>query len=137
MLGIEYFGNLEHYCFEKYDIWEFFSQTVSSSMTSFKFKGKLWNLANDVTTVYFWLSEFFISCVLFIWYILDPIFWNSLRNIHKIDYNLHVLSTISPTSRFPIHIALNTMFHCNTRHIDMIGMDLHLSLLFDVLIKYL
>ena len=41
MLGIEYFGNLEHYCFEKYDIWEFFSQTVTSSMMSYKFKGKL------------------------------------------------------------------------------------------------
>ena len=36
MLGIEYFGNLEHYCFEKYDIWEFFSQTVASLMTSYK-----------------------------------------------------------------------------------------------------
>ena len=34
MLRIEYFGNLEHYCFEKYDILEFFSQTVTLSMTS-------------------------------------------------------------------------------------------------------
>ena len=47
MLGIEYFGNLEHYCFEKYDIWDFFNQSVTSSMTSYKLKGKLWNLAND------------------------------------------------------------------------------------------
>ena len=34
MLGIEYFGNLKHYCFEKYDISDFFSQSVTSSTTS-------------------------------------------------------------------------------------------------------
>ena len=32
MLGIEYFGNLEHYCFEKYDITNFFSRSVTSLM---------------------------------------------------------------------------------------------------------
>ena len=41
MLGIDYFGNVEHYCFEKCDISDFFSQSVTSSMTSYKFKGKL------------------------------------------------------------------------------------------------
>ena len=41
MLEIEYFGSLEHYCFEKYDISDFFNQSVMSSMTSYKFKGKL------------------------------------------------------------------------------------------------
>ena len=39
MLGIEYFGNLEHYCFE--NISDFFSQSVTSSMTSYKFMEKL------------------------------------------------------------------------------------------------
>ena len=38
MLGIEYFGNLEHYCCEKYDVSDFFSQSVTSSMTTYKLK---------------------------------------------------------------------------------------------------
>ena len=59
MLGIEYFGNLEHYCFKKNIISDFFSWSVTSRMTSYKFRGKLWNLANDVI-VYFRLSEFFL-----------------------------------------------------------------------------
>ena len=37
MLEIEYFGKLEHYCFESNDISNFFSQSV----TSYKFKYKL------------------------------------------------------------------------------------------------
>ena len=41
MLGIEYLGNLEHYCFEKYDISDFFGQSVTSLTTSYKFKEKL------------------------------------------------------------------------------------------------
>ena len=40
MLGIEYFGDLEHYCFEKYDITDFFSQFVTSLMKLYKLKGK-------------------------------------------------------------------------------------------------
>ena len=51
MLGIEHFGNLEHYCFEKYDISEFASPYVTSLMTSYRFKKKLQNLANDVIIV--------------------------------------------------------------------------------------
>ena len=51
MLGIEYFGNLEHYCFEKYDISEFAIRSVTSLMTSYRFKEKLQNLANDVIIV--------------------------------------------------------------------------------------
>ena len=60
MLGIEYFGNLEHYWFKKNVISDFFSWSVTSPMTSYKFRGKLWNLANDVIIVHFWLSEFFL-----------------------------------------------------------------------------
>ena len=37
MLGIEYFGNLEHYCFKKNVIAGFFSRSVTSLMTSYKF----------------------------------------------------------------------------------------------------
>ena len=59
MIGIENFGNLEHYCFKKNVISDFFSWSVTSPMTSYKFWGKLWNLANDVIIVYFLLSEFF------------------------------------------------------------------------------
>ena len=40
MLGIEYFGDLEHYCFEKYDITDFSSQFVTSLMKLYKLKGK-------------------------------------------------------------------------------------------------
>ena len=41
MLGIKYFGNFEHYCFDKYDIYNFFSQSVTSSMTTYTLKVKL------------------------------------------------------------------------------------------------
>ena len=41
MLGIEYFGNPKHYCFEKYDISDFSVNLVTSLMTSYKFKRKL------------------------------------------------------------------------------------------------
>ena len=41
MLGIEYFGNLEHYCLEKNVIPDFFGQSVTSPMTSYKFRCKL------------------------------------------------------------------------------------------------
>ena len=40
MLRIKYFGKLEHYCFDKYDMSDFLSQSVMSLMTSYKFKGK-------------------------------------------------------------------------------------------------
>ena len=60
MLGIEYFGNLEHYCFKKNVISDFFSGFVMSPMMSYKFRGKLQNLANDVIIVHFLLSEFFL-----------------------------------------------------------------------------
>ena len=53
MLGIRYFGNLEHYCFKKNVISAFFSRFVTSPMTSYKFRGKLRNLANDVIIVHF------------------------------------------------------------------------------------
>ena len=62
--GFEYFGNLEHYCFKKYDISDIFSQSVTTSMTSYQ--GKYLNLANEVITVYFLLSEFFHFLFLFI-----------------------------------------------------------------------
>ena len=58
----------------------------------------------------------FCSGFLFIWYILDPIYWNSLENLHKVEYNWHLKSATSPTFRFPVQIYLNPMFHCNTRH---------------------
>ena len=64
---------------------------------------------------------------LFNWYILDPIFWNSLKNIHKIDYSLHVPSTTSstsPTSRFLFHISLNPIDFTAIQDINMIGMGL-------------
>ena len=57
---IEYFGNLEHYCFKKNVISDFFSWSVTSPMTSYNFRGKLWNLANDVIMLYFWLSKIFL-----------------------------------------------------------------------------
>ena len=41
MLGIEYFGNFEHYCFKKNVIPDFFSGSVTSSMTSYIFSCKL------------------------------------------------------------------------------------------------
>ena len=37
MLGIEYFGNLEHYCFEKNVISDFFGRSVTSPMMSYRF----------------------------------------------------------------------------------------------------
>ena len=51
MLGIDYFGNLKHYCFEKYDTSEISSRSVTSLMMPYKFKKKLQNLADEVTTV--------------------------------------------------------------------------------------
>ena len=36
--------------------------------------------------------------------------------MHEVDYNWYVTSTTCPPSRFLIHISLNPMFHCNTRH---------------------
>ena len=39
-LGIEYFGNLETYCFEKNVNSDFFSHILTSSMTSYKFRCK-------------------------------------------------------------------------------------------------
>ena len=53
MFGIDYFGNLEHYCFKKNVISDFFSRIVTSPMTSYKFGGKLRNLANDVIIAHF------------------------------------------------------------------------------------
>ena len=41
MLGIKYFGHLEHYCFEKNAISIFFSRSVTSPMTSYRFRCKL------------------------------------------------------------------------------------------------
>ena len=41
MLGIEYFGNFEHYCFKKNVFSDFFSLSVTLPMTSYKFRGKL------------------------------------------------------------------------------------------------
>ena len=41
MLGIEYFGNLEHCCFEKNVISDFLSRSVTSPMTSYKFRCKM------------------------------------------------------------------------------------------------
>ena len=48
MLGIEYFGTIEHYCFKKNVISDFFSRSVTSPMTSYIFSCKLYNLGNDV-----------------------------------------------------------------------------------------
>ena len=61
MLGNEYFDKLEHYCFEKYDVSDLFSQSVTSVMTSCNLRCKLQNLANDVIIVYFDFLKFFIS----------------------------------------------------------------------------
>ena len=136
MLEIEYFGNLEHYCFKKNVISDFVSWSVTSPMTSYKFRSKLWNLANDVIIVHFWLSEFFLLRFFVYLVYFGPFFyWNSLENIHKVDYTWHLTSATSPTSRFPVHISLNPMFHCNTRHsYDLDG--LKSKLMFDVLIKW-
>ena len=41
MLGIENFGNLGHYCFEKSAISDFFGRSVTSPMTSYRFKCKI------------------------------------------------------------------------------------------------
>ena len=117
MLGIEYFGNLEHYCFKKNVISDFFSWSVTSPKMSYIFRGKLWSLANDVIIVYFWLSEFFLLRFFCLFGIFWTFFyWNSLENIFKVDYNWHLTSATFPTSRFPVHISLNRMFHCNARH---------------------
>ena len=44
MLEIEYFGHLEHYCFEKNVISDFFGRSVTSPMASYRFRCKLQNL---------------------------------------------------------------------------------------------
>ena len=44
MLEIEYFGHLEHYCFEKNVISDFFGRSVTLPMTSYRFRNKLLNL---------------------------------------------------------------------------------------------
>ena len=41
MLGIEYFGNFEHYCFKENVIGDFLGRSVTSLMTSYKFRCKL------------------------------------------------------------------------------------------------
>ena len=41
MLEIKYFGHLEHYCFEKNVISDFFGRSVTSPMTSYRFRCKL------------------------------------------------------------------------------------------------
>ena len=41
MLGVEYLGNLEHYCLKKNVILDIFSKSVTSPMTSYKFRYKL------------------------------------------------------------------------------------------------
>ena len=51
MLGIKYFGHLEHYCFEKNVISDFFGRYVTSPMTSYRFRCKL--SENDVIIAYF------------------------------------------------------------------------------------
>ena len=92
------------------------SQTVTSSMTSYTSKGKLQNLANDVITViYFWLSEFFVFCFCFFKYILDNIFWNSLKIYTKL-ITIGMYCVPLPQFFFSFQISLNPMFHCNTRH---------------------
>ena len=53
MLGIEYFGNLQQYCFKKNVISDFFSRSVTSPTTSYIFRCKLYSLVNDVIIVYF------------------------------------------------------------------------------------
>ena len=87
----------------------FFSWSVTSPMTSYKFRGKLWNLANDVIIAYFWLSEVFLLR-LFVYLVYFRPFST------EIAQKIHTELTTSPTSRFPVHISLNPMFHCNTRH---------------------
>ena len=44
MLEIEYFGHLEHCCFEKNVISDFFGQSVTSPMTSYRLGAncKIW-----------------------------------------------------------------------------------------------
>ena len=61
MLGIEYFGNLEHNCLKKNVISDFFSWSVTSPMTSYKFIGKLWNLANDVISLFLTFRIFSVA----------------------------------------------------------------------------
>ena len=41
MLGIKYFGHHEHYCFEKNVVSDFFGRSVTSPMTSYRFRCKL------------------------------------------------------------------------------------------------
>ena len=59
MLGIKYFGHLEHYCFEK-----MLSQIFPVDLWRHRWRhtdlGANWKSGNDVIIVYFWLSEFFL-----------------------------------------------------------------------------
>ena len=80
MLGIEYFGNLEHCCYKKNAISDFFSWSVTSPMTSYKFRGKFvksgeWRHNSFIID----FSNFFCCDFLFIWYILDPFLLKQLR----------------------------------------------------------
>ena len=92
---------------DNYNVWDFFSQSVTSSMTSC-----------ITSLVYQFIFDFLMFCISC--FCLFDIFRSYLliyfKDIHKIDYNLHVLCNTSPTSRFPFHISLNPIFHCNTRH---------------------
>ena len=52
---------------------------------------------NDVIIVYFWLSEFFLfRFFVYLVYFRPVSNWNSLENIHKVDYNWHLTSATSP-----------------------------------------
>ena len=53
MVGIEYFGHLEHYCFEKNVISDFFGLYVTSPMTLYRFRCKIVKSGNEVIIVYF------------------------------------------------------------------------------------
>ena len=47
-----------------------------------------------------------IFCLFGIFWTLSN--WISLENIHKVDYNWHLTSATSPTSRLPVHISLKS-----------------------------
>ena len=73
MLGIKYFGHLEHYCFEKNAISDFFGRSVTSPMTSYRFRCKLQNLGMTSLKFIFDFQNFFCSDFLFFRFISDPI----------------------------------------------------------------
>ena len=98
----------EHYNFEKNDVSDFFSRSVTSLMTSYKYvqivswSGK-WRQNSWFLT--FWI---FLRPVLMLFeIILEPIYWNSLKIDTKLTSNWYVTSTTCPTSRFLIHVSLN------------------------------